>query len=491
MNGELLTAAIIGTRTTPVHVPALPEALEELATCSTADGPEAQLLDLWGSCLLYRRCGMRAEMGRTLPPRSLTDGWKECSLRAVELLAEAMDAGRWKLVSEWLNRAIDVRRRAPHAFLPRLLELTTGHRELQRPVAALAGERGLWLAQFQPHWIFVEQRTTVADDAWYTGSKDQRGEVLVSVRQRDAARGRALVEETWQSDPADQRVEWLKRLRPELSADDEDFLERCLDDRSTRVREEAAQLLARLPSSAFSRRMVERAKAHLHFRPGGTGNLWKLKLGPRPAWDVQLPSVCDAAMVRDGIREKPPTAVGERQWWLLQLLGYTPLAHWSQSYGVSPQTLLDALPEDFADLMRRGWMTSLGRFPEAEWVLPLVQSMPEPRKLPVEVLHAVPETLRPAVMLAQRAAHPRPYELLADWSAAWSPWSVELSRCVVRQTTIPELVMSETMHEVHVAALDEYQARLAGQAESPQWGKAVSTALAVTTWRQQLRKELC
>ena len=56
---------------------------------------------------------------------------------------------------------------------------------------------------------------------------------------------------------------------------------------------------------------------------------------------VTPPEECDAAMKRDGIDPKPPAGIGERAWWLDQIVSAAPLDTWSALDG-SPADLVAA-----------------------------------------------------------------------------------------------------------------------------------------------------
>src|SRR5262249_59366693 len=96
-----------------------------------------------------------------------------------------------------------------------------------------------------------------------------------------------------------------------LSLDDEPLLEVALDDRRKEVRIAAVELLAQLPDSAYARRMAERCTACVRVTGGRV--------------EVTPPAACDKGMRRDGISPRPPAGIGERAWWLEELVTRTPL----------------------------------------------------------------------------------------------------------------------------------------------------------------------
>ena len=105
-----------------------------------------------------------------------------------------------------------------------------------------------------------------------------------------------------------------------LAREDEEWLEKALDDKRVQVREAAAQLLAAIPGSAYRARMAERALACCQV--SGPGQL-----------AVTPPAQFDAAMRRDALSQKAPQGWGERAWWLVQIVVRRParlLVHFGQ-----------------------------------------------------------------------------------------------------------------------------------------------------------------
>ncbi|MEQ1615203.1 MAG: DUF5691 domain-containing protein [Hyphomicrobiaceae bacterium] len=102
---------------------------------------------------------------------------------------------------------------------------------------------------------------TITIDNWTTFPKSQRRAFVVELRRTDAAAGRALVESVWKTEPAPVRLTLLEALGVGLGPDDKPFLEKLATDRADTVKQAAAQLLARMPSSeGYAARLVEAAR---------------------------------------------------------------------------------------------------------------------------------------------------------------------------------------------------------------------------------------
>ena len=158
-----------------------------------------------------------------------------------------------------------------------------------------------------------------------------------------------------------------------MSDADEPFLERALDDRSKEVRQDATELLATLPGSAFVARMTARAAGLLHFKKGG--------LLSRNVLEVTLPEEPDAAGLRDGLDPKGPhgqRTFGEKAALLVQTLAAVPLSHWTTAFRQTPGALIQALKKnDFAQAVVTGWTLATLRQRDPAWAEALLEAPAE------------------------------------------------------------------------------------------------------------------
>ena len=164
---------------------------------------------------------------------------------------------------------------------------------------------------------------------WQSGKSAERLAILTTVRRRDPARALALVESTWQSDGANDRQRFLDVLAGRHSMADEPFLEAALDDRSKLVRRHAAAVLALIPGSRLRQRLADSAKGII------TVQTTRGTLLSRGRKQVVLvpPESFAAAWERDGIEERQPEGVGQRAWWMGQILARAELAVWTERTG--------------------------------------------------------------------------------------------------------------------------------------------------------------
>ena len=275
-----------------------------------------------------------------LPQPSATNQAAPASAAIAACLSEIFDADLLPCLTQWLRLAEAHQIAADPIHLVRLLDIGRQQVALRPALLRVLDQRGRWLAQLNPAWNWLAQTAfadisanEVAPSWWLEGSLEQRCSYLRAQRSIDAEAARALLQAGFAQEKASARTSLLACLALGLQDADEPMLEAALDDRAKAVRQQAMQLLARLPNSAWRARMRARAQACLHLvaESGGLGGLIKGMFGaaqPKLNLQLSLPSACDAAMQRDGVDEKPPPGTGERAWWLSQMLAVLPIGEW-------------------------------------------------------------------------------------------------------------------------------------------------------------------
>lgn len=113
--------------------------------------------------------------------------------------------------------------------------------------------------------------------------------------------------------------------------------------------------------------MAERTRPLLRLVPGSAGR------SARPAViEATLPEACDRARQRDGVEPKPPAGVGEKAWWLIQMIEATPLGTWNDAWAFTPaEVLAAATTSEWAKELLEGWVRAAVRQRDAAWAAEL------------------------------------------------------------------------------------------------------------------------
>jgi hypothetical protein len=334
-------------------------AIGSLLTQLDQNDREGALLGAAALVSLSERAG-RLPLKDTLPaPEACEpDAATRCCERAAVHLTIMLRGKYRELLPEWLAKTSAAGRHAPEELLPPLLELGRIREVLPEEILPALGARGRWLAAQNPDWAYAVGRSD--ESLWETGNSEQRRAVLAELRKRGAARARELLASTWEQESPKDRADFLAVFEHGLRLDDEAFLESALNDRRKEVRSVAADLLTRLPESALRRRMLERARLLLTFK------LNRLK---RKTIEVTLPAACDKAMQRDGVEPRPYSqGIGEKAWWLQQILGSIPPKIWAQESGWSISELIEAgKRNEWKSVLLDGWSHATAVCWDAEW----------------------------------------------------------------------------------------------------------------------------
>ena len=427
----VVQSALLGTERAAARAwPEAPPAVAPLLARLDAGDAEGALLGAAALLSAYATAGRLPAPAAGDPaapaPPDAADA-PEAPAGPARLLSSMLARAHAEALPEWLTRAAARGWRAPSLALPALLAFATATTALRPALAAVLGGRGRWLAAQRDDWRWAVADTAPPDDealeiAWQTGTPAERAALLGRVRAADAARGRALLESTWAEEPPTQRAALVAALDAGLSSDDEPFLERALDDRRQEVRRAAAVLLARLPDGALVARMTALARVLLRHEAGG--------LLRRARLHVEPPAAHDAALARDGVERAPPAGVGERAWWLAQIVGAVPPSTWSGEWRAEPAALIRlAADGEWAQPVLEGWSTAAARFGDPAWSAALLASdapdLRAPRLAPTRaaLLAALPAAARERLVAG--ALRERPYDadvvpLVLDAAHDWS-----------------------------------------------------------------------
>ncbi|WPH20244.1 DUF5691 domain-containing protein [Variovorax paradoxus] len=357
----LLQTALVGTARQPVPA-ADGMAGEFAALLQSINGGEAQgrLLRAAGAVAVGRRAGFVAPgLSPSDAPVATADARPPLAEPALQAaIADALASGPLRLQHEGLAALAAAGLRLPHGLLPAALDAGRRAVELRPAVVAALGERGLWLAARNDDWRYAAGASEQADaqTRWDQGSLEQRRAVLIEQRRIDPAAARERLAAELPQLPAKERAGLLGALAENIGPGDEALLDAQLKDRARDVRQVAVELLQRLPGSAH----VQRIQAFLGplLSPAGAG------------WQLQAPEAADPRWKDDAIDPARPThdSLGERAWWLYQLVRQMPLAWWTARTGMAPAALLDwAANGDWKDALLRGWNEAALATLDADW----------------------------------------------------------------------------------------------------------------------------
>ena len=407
---------------------------------------------------------------------------------------------------EWLAALAAAGRTVPASILLALLEYGRAKEPLRPVICALLGARGRWLASLNPDWGYASaaQDVSAPEDVtlrWETGSRATRLATLARLRADEPGRARELLAASWASEKVDERADFLATFAQGLSATDEPLLEQALNDRSERVRRGAAELLCRIPDSALNARMIARAS-----------QLVRWVADAKPQIEVTLPEEYDKAMQRDGIARKPVgSGLGEKAWWLSQMIELIPPDVWCTLWDARPvQIIAVRMPKEWRGLLLASWSEAARRHADQGWLEALIalrRADNKPGSLSELLPHLTPARREQITMELLQTDQPLDGDHPALTSLPSLPgvWSHELARAVLGALRRRFLASSKVLYSDWQlrAALELFAARmptdLAGEAgavipdklrELPGWEESIRQFEGLLRFRDEMLRAL-
>jgi hypothetical protein len=360
---DIISVALVGTAQQALCIPVADGRLGQILAQIDPSNPESALLITAATLALYQQAGRLPERRSTKVVQPCpSDAQSNCSPAITRFLLRML-AGEYSLVlPEWLARVAEAGQCIPAPYLPDVLDLGRQQTGLRPAITAVLGTRGRWLAAQNPDWRYA---VVIASDAdWETSSPAARLLFFENLRSHMPEQARELLQTSWKQEAATDRAKFLSTFCQGLSLADEPFLEQVLGDRSQEVRRVAADLLASLPASRLSQRMLERLLAFVTLNSSGNG------------FEICLPDTCDSAMQQDGIELKPKAGKGERAEWLRQIIAATPLQFWLQLQPQGVANILEmAADSEWQDLLWAGWQQATQRQRDREWAIELLKAL--------------------------------------------------------------------------------------------------------------------
>ena len=407
---QLLALALVGTARGKLPAPG-PGALGEAAARITRPDAEGTLLARAALYALAHAAGRTPDPADDAPPAPApAETLPEAPERAARHLPLVLGT---PLLPEWLALCAQAGWRAPPARLPELLDAARHDGSLRPLLIPVLGERGAWLAGFNPEWRFTPGG---GEDAWDDATEAGREALWRGVRARDPQAARDLLTAHLPTERAGSRKRLLGALLDTLTPDDlilEPLLDTLTTDRSEEVRTLARMALHRLGASAQNARNAARFAALVQL---GTPGLLGRLTGQTPT-TLTRPTGPDEHAVRDGL----PDPTGKDALSATALLAHL-LEH------THPDALLAALDIPPATLVRiarqHEHLSALADNAVSTGHLPLAAALlPDLPTHPFLLQIGPPDVLAAAQAQALRDRDPE--RLLALFGPQPGPWPVE------------------------------------------------------------------
>ncbi|MHB9023792.1 MAG: DUF5691 domain-containing protein [Armatimonadota bacterium] len=374
---QVVTSAVLGTDRQPLALPMQEGPLGAMLARLKEEDPARAVLGAAAAIALYRKTGAVPAIDPSAPPEPCAEeAWPACPERLRDLLVMLLGGQHAAALPECLALLAQHHLHVPDDLIPPLLAIGKQSRNCRQELAAVTGERGHWLAHWNPEWTYLLAESAGDAAGWNAEAFEERLAALRSMRRTNPARAQEALSAVWETEKPKERAALLATFEEGLGPEDEPFLETVLDDRRKEVRTVAAGLLARLNGSRMQRDMIERLRPLLALDPGQPARIFQLPSARKARLKVAMPDTCDKAMVRDGVELKVPDIwkgkLGDKAWWLLQMIGTVPPNHWCAAWQTTPEVIIAAAMEsEWITPLLTGLIYAVKLHRASDWAKPL------------------------------------------------------------------------------------------------------------------------
>ena len=377
----------------------------------------------------YRQCGSMPIKNETFSiPHAGNEEAEYASPSAHQVLNDLLQIDSVPLLLVWLNECLKKERIVLPEMLPLLLDKAVKQPDLQDAIVTCAGKRGAWLMQFNAAWAF--EKVVLDEATWQTGTVAQRKQVLEEIRKTEPTKGRELLQAVWPQEIAAIKTELLNALRISGSKEDEPFLESILNEKSSKVKEQALWLLKRIPDSKIIQQYwtVLSASVQLKKEKGLLG------IGSKTSLEIKLVPV-DKAVFDRGIEQLSGKAgVSDEVYILYQLTSFVPPHLWEQHLALTPVEIITLFSKDKqARSLVGAFGVAASRFADLVWLRAVIAA--SENALHVDAFKLLPQKEAEAYALrfmdvAETAQSLIQYML----QASSGEWSIAFSKAVLKHT---------------------------------------------------------
>ncbi|KAA2241688.1 hypothetical protein F0L74_17590 [Chitinophaga agrisoli] len=336
---------------------------------NTAIDKEEKFLQLAALAFNYRQSGSlplhKEDAGIPTASEEIRPG---CSMAAIQAFNDVVAEDNEGLLQLWLECCAASQQIAHPYMLPALLDKAISQKALRPLVESCAGERGKWLAQFNPDWKMPA--AVSLEEQWQTGTLAQRKAALAQLSETDPAAARAWLQQTWPQENANARADLLSSLRPIVFAEDSSWLEVLLNEKSVKVKEVVMHLLRMQPGSSIVKLYWQVAQQAISIKKEKA----LLGLSSKTTLQVKLPDTVDENIFKYGIeRLSSNKKIPDEAYIVEQLVQAVPPHLWENHLQETPEKIITLFTEHSAGgRLYAALESAASKFRNAQWAKLLV-----------------------------------------------------------------------------------------------------------------------
>jgi hypothetical protein len=322
---DIVNKATLGSSKMPLTTADLPAAITEAYALTDAGDAEEDFLRLSTLAYQYRQAGTQPlSLATIAASEAAAETNPYCDPRASLALKTILTEEHQPFLELWLTQCAAKTLCVHPELIPDLFEAVLRKPELHPLAIAVAGKRGEWLCSLNPRWILKAPPT---DDVsvWETGKPEERRGLLQRLRETEPAAAITLLQNTWTTEGANDKVAFLEVLKTGASVQDLPWLQ-SLTEKGVKVNTALHEVLKRIPGSNLSESYREVVKSAIQIKTG------KALLGmiSKKTIEVNEAAVVPETIFKTGIEKVSSTkGVSDLQNVLAQLIATIEPAFWN------------------------------------------------------------------------------------------------------------------------------------------------------------------
>ncbi|MFD1001968.1 DUF5691 domain-containing protein [Ohtaekwangia kribbensis] len=428
---DIVNKALLGSEKASLRVADIPASIAQEYDLVASGNHEEDFLRFTSLVYQFRQGGAHPlDFNAVKSVEAAVETKQYCSTQANDTLKIILDEELPQLLYLWLQTCASRQEVVSPEMIPALLDIALRKKELRKVIVEVTGNRGLWLATINPPWNF----SLPAEDAktvWDTGTPEQRKEVLRELRIANPEEGRNILESTWTTEGANEKVSFLDILKINLSKSDLPWLE-SLKEKGQKVNNASLELLKLIPESA----VVQNYRNILSEAVGIKTGKALLGMINKTMLQVDESVAVPDAVFKTGIEKlSSDKNVTDSKYILAQLISAVPPSFWNQHLSHSTPEIIELVQKEknTAFYLPAIAMAAI-RFKDQEWIKYILDKADRDiiRSSVVSMIGALPAVDRDRYAL--KFLKDSPHDIIGLMANSDVEWSMELAKAILAQT---------------------------------------------------------
>jgi len=485
----IVNNAMLGTTKLPLRANDLPAAITEQVDVSDTPDAEEDFLRLGSLVYQYRQSGcVPLDLRSAVLSAAEAEIKPYCHTDSTTVLRTILSEEHYALLKLWLTQCDRAHKCAEPEWVPALLDIGIQKKELRSLIQSVCGKRGEWLGRLNPQWNFSAPEADI-QTVWQTGRAEERKELLKSLRIQQPAVALELLQSSWNTEGANEKVSFLEILNTGLSEHDLAWLE-GLKEKGTKVNNAILDLIKRIPTS----QPVQGYKTILKEAVNVKNSKALLGMLAKTTIEVNEKIAFPEEIFKSGIEKlSSDKNVSDAQYILIQLIASVPPSFWNDHLKETPEAIIKLFQkEKKTALYVPAIAIAAVKFRDTTWAQALMDHGDAEilESALVSLIESLPAKDRDRYAL--RFIKQRPQELINMLSGFDDEWSNDLAKAVLSYTSQEVYAYNKTFYRaavknIPVAMLKDLESFMPSEEQKKAYWRNQSNELSgVLTLKQQI-----